>query len=145
MKRQFFITMVCLMATVMQAQTDIEGWGQMIGFHIIYLPLLMKRLKDKRVLQYRAPYLSEEDLTEVVLERSQDKNDFLLQYLEHPKDKEKIKQGFIRTDNVHKRSDGKDKATNRFYPLSSKNEELTRIYAQLRPTGMPRNLVTSEW
>lgn len=49
----------------------------------------MKRLKDKRVLQYRAPYLSEEDLTEVVLERSQDKNDFLLQYLEHPKDKEK--------------------------------------------------------
>ena len=101
----------------------IEGWGQMIGFHIIYLPLLMKRLKDKRVLQYRAPYLTDEELTEVVLERSQDKNDFLLQYLEHPKDKEKIKQGFIRTENVHKGSDGKDKATNRFYPLSSKNGE----------------------
>ena len=30
-----------------------EGWGQMIGFHIVYLPLLMKRLSDKRVLQYR--------------------------------------------------------------------------------------------
>ena len=42
----------------------LEGWGQMIGFHIIYLPLLMKRLKDKRVLQYRAPYLSDVKLSE---------------------------------------------------------------------------------
>ena len=24
----------------------LEGWGQMIGFHIIYLPLLIKKLKD---------------------------------------------------------------------------------------------------
>ena len=37
----------------------LEGWGQMIGFHIIYLPLLIKKLKDKRVLQYRAPYLND--------------------------------------------------------------------------------------
>ena len=28
-----------------------EGWGQMMGFHIIYLPLLIKKLQEKRVLQ----------------------------------------------------------------------------------------------
>lgn len=96
----------------------LEGWGKMIGFHIIYLPLLMKKLRDKRVLQYRAPYLNDVELSEMSIG-----NDFLLQYLENPSDKEKIKQGFIRTEDVHRGSDGKDKATNRFYPLSSKSGE----------------------
>lgn len=96
----------------------LEGWGQMIGFHIIYLPLLIKKLKDKRVLQYRAPYLNDVELSEISIG-----NNFLLQYLENPSDKEKIKQGFIRTEDIHRGGDGKDKATNRFYPLSSKSGE----------------------
>jgi len=96
----------------------LDGWGQMIGFHIVYLPLLMKRLKDRRVLQYRAPYLSEAELEDVAVG-----NDFLLQYLENPADREKIKQGFIRTEDIHRGSDGKDRATNRFYPLSSASGE----------------------
>lgn len=96
----------------------LEGWGQMIGFHIIYLPLLIKKLKDKRVLQYRTPYLNDVELSEISIG-----NNFLLQYLENPLDKEKIKQGFIRTEDIHRGSDGKDKATNRFYPLSSKSGE----------------------
>ena len=96
----------------------LEGWGQMIGFHIIYLPLLIKKLKDKRVLQYRAPYLNDVELSKISIG-----NDFLLQYLENPSDKEKIKQGFIRTEDIHRGNDGKDKATNRFYPLSSKSGE----------------------
>ena len=96
----------------------LEGWGQMIGFHIIYLPLLMKKLRDKRVLQYRAPYLNDVELSEISIG-----NNFLLQYLEDPSDKEKIKQGFIRTEDIHRGNDGKDKATNRFYPLSSKSGE----------------------
>ena len=96
----------------------LEGWGQIIGFHIIYLPLLIKKLKDKQVLQYRAPYLNDVELSEITIG-----NDFLLQYLENPSDKEKIKQGFIRTEDIHRGNDGKDKATNRFYPLSSKSGE----------------------
>ena len=96
----------------------LEGWGQMIGFQIIYLPLLLKKLKDKRVLQYRAPYLSDAELSDVAVG-----NDFMLQYLENPSDRKKIKQGFIRTENIHRGSDGKDKATNRFYPLSSTSGE----------------------
>ena len=96
----------------------LDGWGQMIGFHIIYLPLLIKKLKDKRVLQYRAPYLNDVELSKISIG-----NDFLLQYLENPSDKEKIKQGFIRTEDIHRGNDGKDKATNRFYPLSSKSGE----------------------
>ncbi len=96
----------------------LEGWGKMIGFHIVYLPLLMKRLKDKQVLHYRAPHLSDAELDDVVVG-----NDFMLQYLENPADRKKIKQGFIRTEDIHQGSGGKDKAINRFYPLSSTSGE----------------------
>ena len=96
----------------------LEGWGQMIGFHIVYLPLVMKRLKDRRVLQYRAPYLNDAELEDVAVG-----NDFMLQYVENAADRKKIKQGFIRTEAIHQGSDGKDKATNRFYPLSSTSGE----------------------
>lgn len=95
-----------------------EGWGQMIGFHIVYLPLLMKRLADKNVLRYRAPYLSDTELASTMIG-----NDFLLQYLEHPRDRGHIKHGFIRTEDIHRGGDGKDKAINRFYPLSSNSTE----------------------
>lgn len=95
-----------------------EGWGQMMGFHIIYLPLLMKRLANKDVLRYRAPYLSETELASTTIG-----NSFLLQYLEHPGERERIKHGFIRTEDIHRGSGGKDKAINRFYPLSSNTTE----------------------
>ena len=96
----------------------LEGWGQMIGFHIVYLPALMRNLKDRKVLRYRAPYLGDAELESITVG-----NDFLLQYLENPEDRKRIKHGFIRTENVHRGNDGKDKATNRFYPLSSANNE----------------------
>ena len=95
-----------------------EGWGKMMGFHIIYLPLLMKRLAKREVLQYRAPYLSEAELSNATIG-----NDFLLQYLEHPSEKTRLKHGFIRTEDIRRGGDGKDKAINRFYPLSSNNGE----------------------
>ena len=95
-----------------------EGWGQMIGFHIIYFPLLLKRLKDRRVLKYRAPYLDDSDLEDVAIG-----NDFLLQYLDNPGDKDKLKHGFVRTEDIHRGDDGRDKAINRFYPLSSESGE----------------------
>ena len=96
----------------------LEGWGQMMGLQIVYLPLLLKRLKDKRVLQYRAPYLNDVELAGVSVG-----NDFMLQFLENPSDRKRIRQGFIRTEDIHRGSDGKDKATNRFYPLSATNGE----------------------
>ena len=96
----------------------LEGWGQMIGLHIVYLPLLARRLKDKRVLQYRAPHLTDADLSGLSIG-----NDFLLQFLENPADRQKIKQGFIRTKDVIQDGDGVEKAVNRFYPLSSASGE----------------------
>ena len=72
-----------------------NGWGQMMGFHIVYLPLLMKRLANKEVLRYRAPYLSETEITSTTIG-----NDFLLQYLEHPGERGRIKHGFIRTEDI---------------------------------------------
>jgi len=95
-----------------------EGWGQMIGYHVIYLPLLLKRLKNAEVLQYRAPYLTNVEIASTNL-----KNDFLLQYLNNPSDKMHIKHGLIRTEDIHRGDDGKDKAINRFYPLTSNSSE----------------------
>ena len=95
-----------------------EGWGQMIGFQIVYLPLLMKQLKEKEVLRYRAPYISDAELKGAAVG-----NDFLLQYLSQASDRDHIKQGFIRTEDIRRGSDGKDKAVNRLYPLSSKSDE----------------------
>ncbi len=96
----------------------LEGWGQMIGFRVIYLPLLIKRLKDKKVLTYRAPYLHESELKNITIG-----NDYLLRFLENPKDKDKVKHGFMRTEDIHRGDDGKDRATNRFYPVTSKSGE----------------------
>lgn len=96
----------------------LEGWGKMIGFHVIYLPLLIKHLKEKKVLQYRAPYLKDAEIKNVNIG-----NDFILQYLDNPADRGKMKHGFLRTENIHRGSDGKELAVNRFYPLSSKSGE----------------------
>jgi hypothetical protein len=109
----------------------LEGWGKMIGFQVVYMPLLMKQLRDKRVLQYRAPYLSDVELSDICTG-----NDFLLQFLDDPADKTRIKHGFIRTEDIHRGSDGEDKAVNRFYPLSSNgsesiNDQLHRIGKQI--------------
>ena len=126
----------------------LEGWGKMIGFQIVYLPLLMKRLKDKRVLQYRAPYLSDTELESIAVG-----NDFMLQYLDNPGDKGRLKHGFIRTENIHRGDDGKDKATNRFYPLSSKTgesiaDQLHRIGKQMTSEDSQKKLTGTyydEW
>lgn len=117
-----------------------EGWGQMMGFHIIYLPLLMKRLQEKRVLQYRAPYLSDTEVKSAIIG-----NDFILHYLDNPADRARIKHGFIRTENIHRGEDGKDRATNRFYPLSSKSgepiaDQLHRISKQIAAEDSQKKL-----
>ena len=96
----------------------LEGWGKMMGFHVIYLPLLLKRLANKEVFQYRAPYLCEAEINKINIG-----NDFMLRFLDNPSDGTRIKQGFIRTEDIHRGVDGKDKAINRFYPISSKSNE----------------------
>ena len=118
-----------------------KGWGQMIGFQIVYLPLLMRSLANKEVLHYRAPYLSDLELSNTTID-----NDFLLQYLVHPFDKGRIKHGFIRTEDIHRGSDGKDKALNRFYPLSSKSgepiaDQLHRIGKQIADEDSQKKLL----
>ena len=125
-----------------------EGWGQMMGFHIIYLPLLIKRLQEKRVLQYRAPYLNDTEVKSAIIG-----NDFLLRFLDNPADRGKMKHGFIRTENIHRGDDGKDKAINRFYPLSSKSgepiaDQLHRISKQIATEDSQKKLTSrtfDEW
>ena len=117
-----------------------EGWGQMMEFHIVYLPLLIKKLQEKRVLQYRAPYLSDTEVKSAIVG-----NDFLLRFLDNPADRGKMKHGFIRTENIHRGDDGKDKATNRFYPLSSKSgepiaDQLHRISKQIAAENNQKKL-----
>ena len=96
----------------------LEGWGKMIGYQVIYLPLLIKQLKMAEVLQYRAPYMSAAEINKINIG-----NDFMLRFLDNPNDKKRITQGFIRTEDIHRGGDGIDKAINRFYPISSKSSE----------------------
>lgn len=125
-----------------------EGWGQMMGFHIVYLPLLIKRLQEKRVLQYRAPYLNDTEVKSAIIG-----NDFLLRFLDNPADRGKMKHGVIRTENIHRGDDGKDKAINRFYPLSSKSgepiaDQLHRISKQIATEDSQKKLTSrtfDEW
>ena len=98
----------------------LEGWGKMIGCQVIYLPLLTKGLTDKEVIQYRAPYLKGD-----VLESTAIGNDYMLQFLDNPADRGKLKQGFIRTDCLRPGVNGEIKALNSFYPLESTGEKLT--------------------
>ena len=113
----------------------LDGWGKMIGFHVIYLPLLIKRLANKEVLQYRAPYLREAEINKINIG-----NDFMLRFLDNPSDRSRIKQGFIRTEDIHRGTDGNDKAINRFYPISSGSNE--PIVDQLHNIGRQINIET---
>ena len=124
----------------------LEGWGKMMGFHVVYLPLLMERLANKEVLQYRAPYLCEAEINKINIG-----NDFMLRFLDNPSDGTRIKQGFIRTEDIHRGLDGNDKAINRFYPISSKSNESIadqlhniskRIHDETRRGELPANKST---
>ena len=114
-----------------------EGWGKMIGYTIIYLPLLMKKLKNKEVMKYRAPYLTDAEITNTTIG-----NDYLLQYLKHPNDRKRIQNGFIRTEDIQRGNDGKDKAVNRFYPITSHSNE--PIADQLHRIGKQISIEKSE-
>ncbi len=92
----------------------LEGLGKMIGYQIVYLPLLIKGLKEQRVIKYRAPYLKSSEVEDATIG-----NDYMLQFLDNPADRRRMKHGFIRTENIHRGEDGKDRAINRFYPLNS--------------------------
>lgn len=110
----------------------IDAWARSIGFQIIYLPILIKRLKEKRAFQYYAPHLKDTEIAEIDVQ-----NDFLLQYLANPTDKERMKQGFIRAEDIHGSGGNSDKKFVRFYPLSTKSKEslpdqLDRIGIQIR-------------
>jgi len=123
----------------------LEGWGKMIGYHVVYLPLLLKQLQKLEVLQYRAPYMSEAEINKINLG-----NDFMLRFLDNQDDKKRIKQGFVRTEDIHRGHDGKDKATNRFYPISSKSDEsiadqLHNISKQIANEDGGRLQIESKW
>ncbi len=96
----------------------LEGWGKMIGYNVVYLPLLLQRLKDKRVQLYRAPYLSGAELVNLSLG-----NDFLLKFLANPDDKSKVKSAFVRMEAGGKQSEDGVETENRYYPISSESGE----------------------
>ena len=102
----------------------LEGWGKMIGFQIIYLPLLMKRLADVDVVRYRAPYLKDSELKSHVVG-----NDFLLEYLENPDDRKHIKQGFIRTSNIQKKGNTSSRVLSELRIFKRRTGRIRRLIA----------------
>ena len=130
------------LTSLLESNAEIlEAWAQTIGMQIIYLPLLIKQLKEKRVFQYYAPYLNNAEIEEIGIS-----NDFLLQYFSDTEDKKRVKQGFIQVANVHGTGNDNDKTFVRFYPLSAKGSEslpdqLDRISKQIAAEDSQKKLI----
>lgn len=92
-------------------------WAKKLGMRIVYLPSLYKDLVNKEVCEYRAPANKHplEDGCPIG-------NDYLLQYLIHPEDREIMKSGFLWTQHVI-RDDYYDETYSWYFlPLSSYSE-----------------------
>lgn len=69
-------------------------WAEPMGMRVVYLPTLYQTLISDDVCNYRIPTRNENILPQVPIG-----NDYMLQYLIHPEDREKMKSGFLWSQN----------------------------------------------
>ena len=92
-------------------------WAEPLEMRVVYLPSLYKRLIADDVVEYRKP-----SSDSCVLSHKPIGNDYMLQYLIHPEDAEKMKGGFLWTQ-TEVRSDHYVRTYICYYlPLSSKSD-----------------------
>ena len=92
-------------------------WAEPLEMRVVYLPSLYKRLITDEVVEYRKP-----SSDSCVPSHEPIGNDYMLQYLIHPEDAEKMKGGFLWTQ-TEVRSDHYVRTYICYYlPLSSKSD-----------------------
>lgn len=92
-------------------------WAAPLDMRVVYLPSLYKRLVANEVIEYRNP-----SSVSRIPSHKPIGNDYMLQYLIHPEDAERMKGGFLWTE-TEVRSDHYVKTYICYYfPLSSKSD-----------------------
>lgn len=91
---------------------------QITGYDVIYLPSLIEHLDNEDIFQYLMPYSANfhVDFPHIG-------NDYMLQYLVHPEDRERMKHGLLRSEGIYRIDHYVNTYINQFYPLSSSGEE----------------------
>ena len=92
-------------------------WAEQMEMRVIYLPTLFKDIIDKYVCDYRKPTKNCSQKIESTIG-----NDYLLQYLIHPEDRDIMKSGFLWTQHEVRGDHYVDTYPCYFFPLSSSSE-----------------------
>lgn len=92
-------------------------WAEQMGMRVIYLPTLFKDIIGKDVCDYRKPTKNSSQNVESPIG-----NDYLLQYLIHPEDRNIMKSGFLWTQHEVRGDHYVDTYPCYFLPLSSSSE-----------------------
>ena len=91
-------------------------WAEQLKMKVVYLPTLYQKLMSEDVLRYRDP--SKTVMPDTSLSVG---NDYLLKYLIHPEDREKMKSGFLWTNRQIRKGYDIDTYIFYFFPLTTKS------------------------
>lgn len=92
-------------------------WAEPMKMRVVYLPTLYQKLISEDVCNYRVPTRKENGQPHNPIG-----NDYMLQYLIHPEDREKMKSGFLWTETEVRSDHYVDTYICYFFPLSSSSE-----------------------
>ena len=92
-------------------------WAEPMKMRVVYLPTLYQKLISEEVCYYRIPTRKEDGQPHNPVG-----NDYMLQYLIHPEDREKMKSGLLWTETEVRSDHYVDTYICYFFPLSSSSE-----------------------
>lgn len=106
-------------------------WAEQLKMKVVYLPTLYQKLMSEDVIGYRDP--SKKAMPDMSLLVG---NDYMLKYLNHPEDREKMKSGFLWTEHQIRNDYGVDTYIFYFFPLTTKSpmpikQQLEDIYESI--------------
>lgn len=91
-------------------------WAEQLKMKVVYLPTLYQKLMSKDVIRYRGP--SKMAMPDKSLSVG---NDYMLKYLIHPEDRDKMKSGFLWTERQVRNDYGVDTFIFFYFPLTTKS------------------------
>lgn len=106
----------------------LEEIKRITGYSVVYLPSLIDQLDNEEIFRYMTPYADSFNVRFPSIG-----NDYMLQFLVHPEDRERMKHGLLRSEGTYRIDHYVNTYINQFYPLSSDGEET--IEEQLRRIG----------
>lgn len=94
-----------------------NNWAKSMCMRVVYLPTLYQKLISDEVCSYRIPSGNKDAQSNIAIA-----NDYMLQYLIHPEDRDKMKSGFLWTETEVRSDHYVDTYICYFFSLSSFSE-----------------------